>query len=128
MLSPRVAALRDAGNDAAVAGPGSVYFRNEIAFTAVRLVLSAATVRAGALDGLQQLTRLDLSFNVIGSVEGGALGGLTRLQELNLCHNRITKLNSDVFEGEYAIVPCAGVRCAVRSHVSLTHHHPLQEP
>lgn len=70
-------------------------------------------MRAGALDGLQQLTRLDLSFNVIGSIEGGALGGLTRLQELNLCHNRITKLNSDVFEGEYASVACDGVRCAV---------------
>ncbi|KAE8737964.1 hypothetical protein FOCC_FOCC016568 [Frankliniella occidentalis] len=60
-------------------------------------------IREGALEGLQQLQRLDLSFNTIGSLEGGALTGLAKLQDLSLCHNRITKLNSDVFEGAVSV-------------------------
>ena len=71
----------------------------------------AGLVRGGALVGLQQLARLDLSYNTIHTVEGGGLAGLSKLQHLDLRHNRITKLNSDVFEG-IVYLPGFSSRCA----------------
>lgn len=49
------------------------------------------------------MEQLDISDNLISNIEGDALQAMDRLRVLKLSRNKLTRLNSDVFNGAHNI-------------------------
>jgi Leucine-rich repeat (LRR) protein len=53
-----------------------------------------------AFQSQRSLESLDLSHNLIATLDAHSLAGLSHLRHLYLAHNRLTRFNSDVFHGK----------------------------
>jgi hypothetical protein len=60
----------------------------------------AGVVRTAAFQSQQSLESLDLSHNLLVTLEARSLAGLSHLHYLYLSHNRLTRFNSDIFHGK----------------------------
>lgn len=59
----------------------------------------AESIKSESFQAQLNIEHIDLSHNLISTIEGGAFSSLDKLRILRLSHNRLSRFNSDVFQG-----------------------------